>query len=98
MFYKNTSYSVKTFHGVTFQPGETKEVNEYINDLFVILVDEPRIDKQQKPSPEPIKVPELVVENDPQSETKKPEPEVVEDKVPAKEPKKKSQPNKDQQS
>ena len=34
--YKNHSHSVKTFHGVTFKPGETKEVPGVINHpLFV---------------------------------------------------------------
>lgn len=32
MFYKNTSNAKKTFHGVTFKPGETKSVSGYIND------------------------------------------------------------------
>lgn len=57
MFYKNTSYSVKTFYGVTFEPGQTQEVDNYINDKFMILVDGPVDSKviheevQQKPSP-----------------------------------------------
>ena len=52
MFYKNTSYSAKTFHGVTFRPGETKEVNDYINNKFMILVDkvESTANTQQRPS------------------------------------------------
>lgn len=32
MFYTNRSSITKTFHGVTFQPGETKEVFRPIND------------------------------------------------------------------
>lgn len=66
MYYKNVSLSVKTFHGVTFKPGETKEVNQYINHKFMILVDKPEIQpstehtsqqsqKQQKPSSEKAK-------------------------------------------
>lgn len=55
MFYKNISYSEKTFYGVTFKPGETKEVNDFINHKLMIRVDDPVINpsnKQQKPSPE----------------------------------------------
>jgi len=61
VFYKNVSYSDKTFYGVTFKPGETKEVDNYINDRFMILADAPvQKDKglpqdnqeQQKPSSE----------------------------------------------
>lgn len=51
MFYKNTSCFAKTFYGVTFQPGETKEVSGYINDKFFIVMDAPQpksVDKQQK--------------------------------------------------
>ena len=61
MFYKNISYSVKTFHGVIFNPNEIKEVKQAINSKFMILVDPPKIKKveieaeraqeQQKPSP-----------------------------------------------
>ena len=53
MFYKNTSYFVKTFYGVTFQPQEIKEVGEYINDKFFVLVDDPKakpVSTQQKRS------------------------------------------------
>jgi len=32
MFYKNMSIATKTFYGVTFNPGEIKEVPGYIND------------------------------------------------------------------
>ena len=55
MFYKNISYSEKTYYGVTFKPGETKEVKDFINHKLMIRVDDPVInssDKQQKPSPE----------------------------------------------
>ncbi len=62
MFYKNVSYSVKTFHGVTFKPGEIKEVDKYINNKFMIPADgipnktdnklpqEDNTQQQQKPS------------------------------------------------
>lgn len=55
MLYKNTSYSAKTFYGVTFQPGETKEVSDYINNKYMILVEDAiqhTTKIQQKPSPE----------------------------------------------
>ena len=32
MFYKNNSFVAKTFYGVTFQPGEIKDVPGYVND------------------------------------------------------------------
>ena len=38
LLYKNTSNAVKTFHGVTFQPGDIKEVSGYINDIHFIRV------------------------------------------------------------
>lgn len=38
MLYKNISHVSKTFHGVTFKPGETKEVSKYINDPKFIRV------------------------------------------------------------
>lgn len=37
MFYTNGSSITKTFHGVTFQPGETKEVFGYINDPYFYI-------------------------------------------------------------
>ncbi len=41
MFYKNLSYSDKTFYGVTFKPGEVAEVPGYINDKQMIVVPKP---------------------------------------------------------
>lgn len=38
MFYKNTSSFSKTFWGVTFKPGEIKEVPGYINHEKFTLV------------------------------------------------------------
>lgn len=32
MFYKNISTAQKTFYGVTFKPGDIKQVPGYIND------------------------------------------------------------------
>jgi len=62
MFYKNISYSVKTFHGLTFKPNEIREVNKPINNKFMILVEPPKEDtkkldaemaqEQMKPSSE----------------------------------------------
>lgn len=54
MFYRNASYTVKTFYGVTFQPGETKEVNGQINNKWMILVNNPKTSPKQqlKPSSE----------------------------------------------
>lgn len=40
MKYKNNSRVTKTFYGVTFKPGETKDVNGYINDPnFIRIID-----------------------------------------------------------
>ena len=36
--YKNIGQSTKTFYGVTFKPGEIKEVPGYINSLCMIRV------------------------------------------------------------
>ena len=62
MFYKNISYSVKTFHGLIFKPNEIREVNKPINSKFMILVEPPKEDtkkldaemaqEQMKPSSE----------------------------------------------
>lgn len=42
MFYKNTGPSVKTFYGVTFKPGEVKEVNGRIYHHRFLQVSEPK--------------------------------------------------------
>lgn len=56
MFYKNCSYTAKTFHGVTFEPGQTKEVSGIINNKWMVPVNDAATlvtkSKQQKPSPE----------------------------------------------
>ena len=60
MFYKNISYSTKTFYGVTFKPGEIKEVAGDVNSPWMIEVEAPKapvtpteVQKpQQKPSPD----------------------------------------------
>lgn len=42
MFYKNNSFVAKTFYGVTFQPGEIKDVPGYINNKYFDVVDAPK--------------------------------------------------------
>lgn len=39
MYYRNTSRVLKTFQGVSFKPGETKEVSQYINDPMFVRVE-----------------------------------------------------------
>lgn len=51
MFYKNVSYSDKTFYGLTFKPGEIKEVDKYINHTHMILVDAPEKNNKELPQP-----------------------------------------------
>ena len=80
MYYKNVSLSVKTFHGVTFKPGEIKEVSQNINHKLMILVSDEEGKKATK-----IKVksteeasPQLVKQQKPSSEKpKKTESEAV---------------------
>ena len=38
--YKNTSLSVKTFYGVTFNPGDIHTVSGYVNDPSMIRIKE----------------------------------------------------------
>lgn len=48
--YKNCSHSVKTFHGVTFKPGEVKEVPGVINhDSFIKMEKLPDITPSKEP-------------------------------------------------
>ena len=47
MFYKNTSMKPKTFHGVTFKPGEAKDVSKYINDPTFIRVNKPTVNSKK---------------------------------------------------
>lgn len=72
MFYKNVSYTAKTFYGVTFGPGEIKQVDGIINNKWMVIADGPATKvtqvTQQKPSsdepkeadPVPEKVEEVV--------------------------------------
>ena len=56
MFYKNTYSAEKTFYGITFKPGEIKECKNYINDKWLVRLDNYIAPKdksvQQKPSPD----------------------------------------------
>lgn len=52
MRYKNTSLAKKTFWGVTFKAGETKEVSGYINDpTFIRMPDTAPVSKQEVAKP-----------------------------------------------
>ena len=71
--YKNISLSVKTFHGVTFKPGDVKEVTDFINDDGFIVV---------KPKPSECKPPKSdnqVKDTPPAKQTKKSEKEEIND-------------------
>ena len=39
LFYKNISRTTKTFHGITFEPGDIKQSPKYINAVGFIRVD-----------------------------------------------------------
>lgn len=67
MYYKNVSYSEKTFYGVTFKPGEIKQVPGYINDLHMIKVPEELVVKKVNTS-------DPVTANSPKKIDKKEEP------------------------
>ena len=89
MFYKNVSHSVKTFYGVTFKPGEIKEVDAYINSRYMIIADgetktesklpQNNTQEQQKPSSEKPK-------KESEKEKKKEEVESKKDSKPSEEP------------
>lgn len=52
MRYKNTSLAKKTFWGVTFKAGETKEVSGFINDpAFIRMPDTAPVSKQEVAKP-----------------------------------------------
>lgn len=82
MFYKNLSYTTKTFYGVIFKPGETKAVDGPINSKWMAIVDDPATEttkpSQQKLSSDTIK------DKDQPQESKNPksqeEPKVLENK------------------
>lgn len=51
MIYKNTSRSTKTFYGVTFKPGESREVPGYITNPDFIVSDTIDSVDEKKPVP-----------------------------------------------
>lgn len=53
--YKNTASVPLTFHGVTFQPGEEKEVKGYINHRRMVRVTgKPAVKKAVAPKKQPV--------------------------------------------
>lgn len=53
MFYKNTSTATKTFYGVTFKPGDTKDVPGYINDKGFVRCTKPESKEPPKNQSQP---------------------------------------------
>lgn len=52
MLYKNTSYAVKTFYSVTFNPGDTHDVPGPVNDPSMIrVVSQPAVQPAQSKKP-----------------------------------------------
>lgn len=51
IYYKNVSLKSKQFHGVTFAPGQVAGVDKFINDPFMIVVNEPIKKKVSKDQP-----------------------------------------------
>lgn len=91
MFYKNTSYTEKTFYGVKFKPGETKEVDGIISNRWMIpcsdsATDTPKV-MQQKPSSEEASKEVAEAEKPSVSEVAEPEPGTAPEPQPAKEEK-----------
>lgn len=88
--YKNIGTVTKTFHGVKFNPGDTKEVNGYINAKSFIRVDGNQNESKDKssgnskqeskppavemPNPVAAKVSTSEAKSDPKPDTSKPEP------------------------
>lgn len=53
MIYKNISSCTKTFYGVSFKPGEVKDVPGFVNDKYMIVessLPTPQEVKEIKPS------------------------------------------------
>ena len=71
MYYKNLASFEKTFYGVTFKPGEIKEVPGFINDKQLIVVPEGSAKKQTEAVAEPVKT--ASAEPTPKKEQKKSE-------------------------
>lgn len=40
MRYLNNSYAAKTFYGIVVKPGEVAEFKDYVNDPYMVRVDE----------------------------------------------------------
>ncbi len=75
LVYKNISKVTKTFHGVTFRPGEIKEVSGYINSKYFV-----RYPSMPKEPPKSVEKPKKVVtkaqpkpKDEPVKEVKQPE-------------------------
>ncbi len=75
--YKNVSYSTKTFHGVTFKPGEVHQVPNYINDPLMIVVVPPEVQDKKRAQKESPKVSQK--DSTPQDNDAKPSKEGNED-------------------
>ena len=62
IYYKNLSFSAKTFYGIRFEPGDTKAVPGYINcNGMVRIFEPPKAEPEPTPlqifdEPEPVKV------------------------------------------
>lgn len=82
MFYKNVSLTAKTFYGVTFEPGQTKEVDGIINNRWMVPANESATKVTAAPQKEPSS-------EQPKEEPKPLEPEVssLEPEAPKDEPK-----------
>lgn len=81
MYYKNVSYTAKTFYGVTFEPGETKKVDGIINNRWMVPTNESATKATSAPQKEP--------SSEQPKEEPKPaaEPTLAEPEVPVEEPK-----------
>ena len=64
--YKNLSLATKTFYGVTFKPGEEKDVPGFINDLKFVRVPnlskKPNVDSVKKLDTTKVKSKNLVTQ------------------------------------
>lgn len=50
MYYRNTAFSSRTYQGVTFAPGEVKEVRDFINDPKMVLTSAPTVEAKSTKS------------------------------------------------
>lgn len=73
MRYKNTSLAKKTFWGVTFKAGETKEVSGFINDpAFIRMPDTAPVSKQEVAKPATNTQPKKLEQAKPESKPEQP--------------------------